>query len=515
MATMHRAVTCLVVLSLSVFAAGQAPADQSEGADSPHELFLTVGKSVVVNSSAPIERVSVGFGEIAEATPVGSQEVLINAKAPGETTMILWEKGGRKLFFEISVKPSNLTAKSKLESVRRELKKELPGQTVNLSFENEMVFVRGTVKDVTSAERAMAIAGTLGKSINLLYVDVPPADQQILLKVQFASVDRSTSTELGLNIVSTGALNTVGSIGTQQFSLPKVTQDANSPPVVTLSDALNLFLFRPDLNLAATIKALQAKSLFEILAEPNVLALNGKQASFLAGGEFPYPTLQGGGGGLGAVTIQFREFGVRINFLPVITPRGTIKLEVAPEVSALDFTNGLLFQGFRIPALVVRRVHTDVELQSGQSFAIGGLLDRRMTESLSKIPILGDIPILGKLFQSMSRTKNNSELLVIVTPELVRPIPVGQPVPSIEFPGKLMGPDQAPRTPGLDATGPESLQRPAMTIPLEQLLQSLKAAQTTMQGGEASKGLADSTWQTSQPTGLGLPAAATPAAPKQ
>ncbi|MEO8657976.1 MAG: pilus assembly protein N-terminal domain-containing protein [Bryobacteraceae bacterium] len=513
MARMPRATIILLVASLSVFAAGQAPADQAEGADSPHELFLTVGKSVVVNSSAPIERVSVGFGEIAEATPVGSQEVLINAKAPGETTMILWEKGGRKLFFEIAVKPSTLTAKGKLEAVRREMKKELPGQNINISFENEMAFVRGSVKDITSADRAMAIAGSLGKTINLLYVDVPPAQEQILLKVQFASVDRNASTELGLNIISTGATNTLGTIGTQQYAPPKLT---TGPTTVTLSDALNLFLFRPDLNLAATIKALQAKSLFEILAEPNVLALNGKQASFLAGGEFPYPTLQGGGGGLGAVTIQFREFGVRINFLPVITPRGTIRLEVAPEVSALDFTNGLLFQGFRIPALVVRRVHTDVELQSGQSFAIGGLLDRRMTESLSKIPVLGDIPVLGKLFQSIAKTKSNSELIVIVTPELVRPIPVGQPLPSIEFPGKLMGPDQQPpRTPGIEVTGAQSLQKPTMTIPLEQLLQSLKAAETTMQGGDASKGLADSTWQSSQPSGLGLPAAATPAPSKQ
>src|SRR6185369_13943575 len=204
--------------------------------------------------------------------------------------------------------------------------------------------------------------------VNLLYVEVPPTDTQILLKVQFATVDRTASTELGMNLVSLGATNTVGRATTGQFSPPIITS-ANQAPSLTLSDALNFFLFRTDLNLGATIRALQTRGLFDILAEPNVLAINGKQASFLAGGEFPYPILQGGGGGLGAVTIQFREFGVRINFLPVVTPRGTIRLDVAPEVSALDFTSGLTFQGFVIPGLTTRRVHTEIELQSGQSFA--------------------------------------------------------------------------------------------------------------------------------------------------
>ena len=218
-------------------------------------------------------------------------------------------------------------------------------------------------------------------------------------------------------------------------------------PFATLTDALNIFLFRKDLNLAAAIRALQRRGLFEILAEPSVLAINGKQASFLAGGEFPYPILQGGGAGLGAVTIQFKEFGVRINFVPLVTPRGTIRLEVAPEVSALDFANGLSFQGFNIPGLITRRVQTGVELESGQSFAIGGLLDRRLSETIQKIPLLGDVPLLGKLFQSRSLQKQNSELLVIVTPELVRPIPAGQPAPQLQFPSALPGSDVVPAHP--------------------------------------------------------------------
>ena len=201
-------------------------------------------------------------------------------------------------------------------------------------------------------------------------------------------------------------------------------------------------------------------------------------ASFLAGGEFPYPTLQGGGGGLGAVTIQFREFGVRINFTPVITPRGTIRLQVTPEVSSLDFANGLVFQGFTIPALSTRRVQTEIELEDGQSFVIGGLLDNRATETLSKIPGLASIPLLGKLFRSRSISKNNTELLVMVTPELVRPIPRGQPVPDVKMPKPFLNGTRprSPQTPGMDVTGPVPDKPPTETVPVEQLIQSQKAS---------------------------------------
>jgi pilus assembly protein CpaC len=225
---------------------------------------------------------------------------------------------------------------------------------------------------------------------------------------------------LGANFLSTGAGGTPGSITTGQFP-GMATNDGKS---FTLTDALNVFLFRPDLNLAATIRALETKRQLETLAEPTVPAINGKTASFLAGGEFPFPMIQGGAS-VGAVTIQFREFGVRLSFLPTVTPRGTIRLQVTPEVSSLDFANGLVFQGFNIPAISTRRVQTEIELENGQSFAIAGLLDNRVTESWSKIPGLGDIPLFGKLFQSKSRLKNNTELLIVVTPELVRPVPAG------------------------------------------------------------------------------------------
>ena len=451
-----------------------AAAAQEMHSQAARDLFVTVGKSLVVDSPVNIQRVSVGNGDLAEALAVNPREVLVNGKAVGETSIIIWQQGGNRLFFDLTVRPSN----SKVAAIQQQLDRELAGQDIRVSFENDTAFVRGTAKDLTSAERALAMASTLsGKTVNLLHVSVPPTEAQILLRVRFADVDRSYTQDLGINILSTGATNTIGRITTGQFSPPTLVSTPGQPVQVSYSDLLNVFLFRPDLNLAATIKALETKNVLQILAEPNVLAINGKTASFLAGGEFPYPTLQGGGAGLGAVTIQFREFGVRINFTPVITPRGTIRLEVAPEVSSLDFANGLVFQGFNIPALATRRVKTEIELESGQSFAIGGLLDNRTTEALSKVPGLGNIPLLGKLFQSRSIQKSNSELLVLVTPELVRPVPKGQNPPDLKFPTPFMKgiPPDVPRTPGMEVTGPVPTKPTQDTVPVEDLIQSQKA----------------------------------------
>jgi len=473
-------------------AAGQsspAPAAQNSSGESPNELFVTVGKSVIVNSALPIERVSVGYGDIAEATAVSATEVLVNGKAPGQTSLILWQHGGGKLFFDVSVEPSQFATSSKAVMVRREMGKELPGQKIDVSVENDLVFLRGTAKDMTSADRAVAIASAVGKPVNLLYVDVPPPEAQILLKVRFASVDRSLSDELGINIFSTGATNTIGRVTTGQFTPPNLSSGGSGGSgggsgvggkngvTATLSDALNLFFFRPDLNLGATIRALEQKGVVQILAEPNVLAENGKQASFLAGGKFPYPVVQGGNvGGQTAVTIQFAQFGVLLNFIPTITPRGTIRLQVAPEVSALDYANGVTISGFTVPGISVRNVNTEVELSEGQSFAIGGLLDNRESETFSKIPFIGDIPILGKFFQSKAKTRSNTELMIIVTPEIVRPIPAGQPVPMPNFPVPFLPPNShiPMATPEQHVTGPVPVTAPTPSIPLETLIKSFQ-----------------------------------------
>lgn len=441
--------------------------------DSAVPLLVTVGKSLLVESAFSIERISLGLGDLAEATAISSRELLLNGKAPGQTSLIIWQRGGGKLLFDVTVRPNSSTA-DRVEAVSRELKRELPEQDVQISYENSTVFLRGRVKDRVSAERAVSIASTLGRTLNLLYVDVPPLEPQILLRVRFATVDRSASLQLGLNLASTGAGNTIGGISTQQFSPPQVTKPATGPATATLSDALNIFLFRPDLNLLATIQALQQNSLLEILAEPNVLAMNGKPASFLAGGEFPFPTFQPAVGGAGTVTVQFREYGVRLNFTPTITPRGTIRLQVSPEVSALDFTSGLVVQGFTIPALTVRKVSTEIELKAGQSFAIGGLIDNQLTETIAKLPVLGDLPVLGKLFQSKSRLRNNTELLVIVTPELVSPATSAEPVPEMNYPQPLLWPRAAPK----EEAGPNQPSIPGHdAIPFETLMHGLEQAE--------------------------------------
>lgn len=483
----------VVLLNLTLIAHSQTPAIEAP-ATAARELALTAGKSAVIDSAVNIQRVSVANGDIAEAVATTPREIVVNGKAPGETSLIVWQQNGQRQFFDIVVNRRNRV----LEGTINQLKQELPDQGVTLTQEGDTLFLRGTVRDLNAAERAVAIATTAGKTVNLLRVPVPPTDPQILIKVRFATVDRSAQLQLGLNLLSTGALNTVGAVSTQQFSPPKVPdistnkvggQSTNSNTSFTLTNALNIFLFRPDLDLGATIEALRTNNLAEILAEPNVLAINGHAANFLAGGEFPFPTLQGGGAGLGAVTIQFREFGIRIAFTPNITPRGTIRMSVTPEVSSLDFANGLVFQGFTIPALSTRRVQTAVELQSGQSFAIGGLLDNRTIKNLSRIPGLGDIPFLGKLFRSEQLIKNNSELLVVVTPEIVRPIPAGQTIADLKRPAPFLPPNSpadATRHPALGVTGLNADKPLQETMPVEQLLRVNQELEKQSQQGSSS-----------------------------
>jgi pilus assembly protein CpaC len=446
-----------------------SPAQDAASAAAPGKLMVTVGKSLIIDSPMNIQRISVANGELIEAVAVNPKEVLINGKAPGETSLIIWQQGGNRLLYDLTVRISPI----RLDVVRQQLARDFPDDEINVTYDNETAFVRGRVKDINASDRVMAIAASLGKAINLLRVDVPPVETQILLHVRFANVDRGLNSDLGMNLVS-GAFNQATSINTNQYTPPQITTAGQ----ISISDALNILLFRKDINLGATIKALESKRMLETLAEPNVMAINGKPASFISGGEFPVPMVQGGGS-VGAVSISFREFGIRINFLPKITPRGTIQLQVAPEVSSLDYSNAVTFQGYTIPALATRRIQTEVELESGQSFVIAGLLDNRTTETLNKIPGLANIPLLGKLFQSRAVAKNNSELMVIVTPEVVRPIPVGQPLPSMTMTTPFMSKNSEieMRHPGMDKTGPVPVKPPQETMPVELLQQQRKEGQ--------------------------------------
>jgi pilus assembly protein CpaC len=476
------------------------PASQPAGVaaqDTANDLVVGVGKAVLVDCAQPIERIAVGSGDIAEATAVSPTEIMLNGKAAGDTSLIVWQAGGGRQFFNVQVRASDYATSDKLDYLRRELRTELPGQTLRVSSENGLVFLRGTVKDLTSSARAVEIASTAGKVVNLLYVDVPPAEPQILLKVRFASYDRTLAKQLGINLYSLGAANTVGTVTTQQFSPPTVTSGVGSTPAtVSLSSLLNIAIFRPDLNLGATIQALETNGVLEVLAEPNLLTANGKEGSFLAGGQYPYPVVQGvSGTGTGGITIQFQQFGVRLNFIPTITPRGTIRLQVAPEVSQLDFGNGITISGFTVPGIDVRRVRTEVELAEGQSFAIGGLLDNRSTKNFSKIPFLGDIPILGKFFQSISDSKTNTELIVIVTPEIVAPVPAGAPLPAVKYPDKFLPPNSnnPMATPGPEVTGAKPPAPAPPTVPVETLLDSMKPEQPLVIEGGMAAGTGGST----------------------
>jgi pilus assembly protein CpaC len=433
------------------------------------KLIVTVGMSITIDSPLNISRVYIANGDLAEAVAINPKEVLITGKVPGITTLMVWQQGGTRLMYELTVRPSPV----KLDAVRQQVARDFPNDNINITWDNDTAFVRGTVKDVTSADRVMAMVTTLGKAINLLRVNIPDVEPQILLRVKFADVDRNASTDLGVNL-ATGAFNQSTGITTGQFG----TTGIDSTGSFSLSDALNVFLFRKDINLGATIKALQSKNVLQLLSEPNLLAINGQTASFLSGGQFPVPLVQGSAS-LGTVTIAFKEYGIRLTFTPNITPRGTIRLKVSPEVSSLDFANATQISGFTVPALSTRKVDTEVELESGQSFIIAGLLDNTTSENLSKIPGLSSIPILGKLFQSRSTNKKNTELLVIVTPELVRPIPAGQKVTELHQPMPFLEPNtpEGVRTPGMDKTGPVPTHPPADSMPLEQLLQERQKIQ--------------------------------------
>jgi pilus assembly protein CpaC len=471
--------------------------------DSANDLSVAVGKTVLVDCAWPIARVAIGLGDIAEVHATSPTEIMVAGRTVGETSLIIWDTHGGRQFFNVTVRVSASTLNDSLGAIRRELRTELPGEPLKVSFENGSIFLRGTVKDINSSERAAKIASTGGKVINLLNVNVPASDPQILLKVRFISVDRSKEIQLGMNVFNTGAANTIGAITTGQFTPPSITlPTGTTAATVSESSGLNLSALYPGLGLGATIEAMTTKIGAQVLAEPNLLAANGKQASFLAGGEYPYPMVQGGSGGAGAaVTIMFKEYGVRLNFIPTITPRGTIRLQVAPEVSALDFADAVEISGFEVPAITTRKVKTEVELADGQSFVIGGLLDNTESETFQKIPFLGDIPVLGKFFQSMQKTKANTELIVIVTPEIVAPIPAGDALPQLKFPAKFLPSNSGIPMNTPDAKTAANTPAPApSTMPVEKLIDSMKPeTPLSIEGGGVTFGTASAGTATAAP----------------
>jgi pilus assembly protein CpaC len=401
-------------------------------AQTAQELKLTVGKSVVIDYPADIGRISTSNPEVLDYVTVSTREILLNAKANGSATLIVWSKSGQREFYSVNVETN-------IEPIRKLIKETFPNEDIRLQFARDSIALVGKVSTKEVSDRAALLVGPLAKSVlNNLQIAPAKVEKQILLRVKFAELDRNSGMSLGANLISTGTGNTIGRTTTGQTPAPSPTTvgggQANS---FTISDALNIFAFRPDLNLGAFVKALQSKGILQILAEPNLVTTNNKEASFLVGGEFPVPVLQGGGNA-GAVTVQFREFGIRLSFTPSITENGTIKMYVKPEVSTIDIANGVSISGFTIPALSTRRMETNIELGEGQSFVIGGLIDNRVTESMAKIPGLSHIPLLGAIFKSHNDTRSSTELVVMVSPEITNPLNAADAKTPISFPKEFM-----------------------------------------------------------------------------
>lgn len=411
------------------------------------DLKLTVGKSIVIDYPTDVRQISTSSPEVVDASPVTTREILVHGKGLGSATLIVWNKTGERTFYTVNVEAN-------LDPLRRLLKETFPEEDIRVQSSRESVSLIGLVSSAQVSDRAALLAAPFGKTIvNNLRLATPGIEKQIVLKVKFAELDRSRATQFGVNILSTGTANTLGRLTTGQYS-PATLDLSNGKKEITITDALNIFALRPDLNLAAFIKALQSEQVLQVLAEPNLVTTNGKEASFLVGGEFPVPILQGGGNA-GAVTIQFREFGIRVLFTPMITPNNTIKMHLRQEVSTLDLANSVTLNGFTIPALSTRRAETDTELAEGQSFIVAGLLDNRETESYSKVPGLGDLPIFGSIFKSREIKRNRTELVMIVSPETTTPIQAGQQAPTPYFPNEFL----VPLTP--KKTAPISQQAPA------------------------------------------------------
>ncbi|HEX9054085.1 MAG TPA: pilus assembly protein N-terminal domain-containing protein [Gemmatimonadales bacterium] len=393
-----------------------APALRAQQVFSQPERVISVSKgaSVLMVNPVALQRFSVGDPGIAEATIVSPTEVVINGKGLGSTTLLIWDNSSQVKVYSVEV-----TADA--PALERYLRQVMPDEQIAVTASGNSVTLSGSVKDPNSVQRAIDIARTSGATIidNMV---APPA-VQVLLHVRFAEINRSVLKRWSTQLSTVNPQNLSDNGNYTASTNPSST-------ATSISFLLDNLPGNPQLQ--ALINAAEQRGDFRDLAEPNLMTLPGREAYFLAGGRFPFPAVQGGGSS-NAIGIQFEEFGVRLRFTPTITRSGAIRLKLQPEVSALDFANGLVISGFTIPSITARRAETEVELRAGQYLAIAGLLDNSVTDNIAKIPFLGDIPILGSLFRSKNLQQKRTELLVLVSPELVvagdRPaaLPTGEP----------------------------------------------------------------------------------------
>jgi pilus assembly protein CpaC len=385
-------------------------------------VTIARGGSALLQTTDPAQRLSIADPAVADATAVSPREILVTGKTVGTTTLLLWDRNERVSMFSIVVAPD-------IGALQREIASLFPGTPVTLSASGSAIIISGSVRDPHTARRIIEVVRSSGATV----IDnmAAPPQRQVMLHVRFAEVDRTVLSRLSADLFASNPQNLGQAIENPGFD--PSTPGLRTPEIETLAEGIvRLFLIgNQGSSLEALIRALKTEGHFRSLAEPNLVALEGEEATFLAGGEFPFPTVQASGAN-GAVTIQWREFGVRLNFTPFVTNTGSIRLKVAPEVSSLDFANGLTISGFQIPALLSRKASTSIELRPGQHIAIAGLLDNSKLVEKSKIPILGDLPIIGAFFSSKSVRDRKTELLVIVTPHLVEPVDAPPALPTGE-----------------------------------------------------------------------------------
>ena len=392
-------------------------------------VSVTAGRSTIVETTYDVTRIAVTNPAVADAVVVRPREILVDGKAPGTISLIVWGNDDRRTQYDIVVEQP-------VSALEQQLHQLFPGEDIHSEVNADSVVLSGHVSSTQIMLRAAEIARAVvpkANVVNMLLVPGATDAQQVMLQVRFAEVNRRALMDVGVSFFTgvSGYKDWTGRSTTQQFPAPSYDKEG-----LVFSDFVNLFLFNNKQNVGTLIKALQQKGQFQSLAEPNLIAYNGQEASFLAGGEFPVPILTGGGIAA-SVSVTFKEFGVRLNFKPTIAG-DLIRLHVRPEVSSLDFNNGVLLQGFRIPALTTRRAETEVELRDGQSFAIAGLINNQAQTDVAALPILGQLPIIGNLFKSKADRKERTELLVIVTPRLVRPLNPDEVPPLPTLPGRFL-----------------------------------------------------------------------------
>jgi len=407
-------------------AAPQIAGGNLEALKTASTIRLVVGHSIFLKTTERLRRIYVSDPTVLRSFTSSPKEVVVTAKAPGVSTLALWDTNGNSLSYTVS---SDLD----VDALRQSIHQALPADDVHIASHEGRVYLSGTVLGDAAYQEATKLASFYTKDVVSSIAVAQLHAQQVELKVRIVEVDRTRLDQFGLNLFSNGRNTT--SVSTQQYNSVGAQQGgALGQTIMSVSNPLNFFLYNSKLNLGVTLADLESKNILQILAEPTLTAMSGHEANFLSGGEFPYPVIQGGAGNFASVTIMFQPYGVKVKFKPVVNEDGSIDLNVSPEVSALDYTNAVTISGYTVPAISTRRAETEVELRSGQSFSISGLLDHRTTVLLSKVPGIGNVPILGELFKSKNNTHSVAELVVIVTATVVDPLHHNPSLPKPEEP---------------------------------------------------------------------------------